>query len=83
MFIYGTPVTAQQWFGYAIALCGIFWYQRDKFFSGSSNSGGSSSGGGSAPAGGSALGGGDKVKGDEVPLLATDAAKQRDQDTSV
>jgi drug/metabolite transporter (DMT)-like permease len=50
MFIYGTPVTAQQWFGYAIALCGIFWYQRDKFFSG----GGGNSGGGS---GGAASGG--------------------------
>jgi hypothetical protein len=32
MAIYGSPVTAQQWIGYAIALCGIFWYQRDKFF---------------------------------------------------
>ena len=32
MAIYHTPVTAQQWAGYAIALVGIFWYQRDKFF---------------------------------------------------
>jgi drug/metabolite transporter (DMT)-like permease len=35
MFVYGSPVTAQQWLGYAIALCGIFWYQRDKFFASS------------------------------------------------
>lgn len=27
MLIYNTSVTAQQWCGYAIALCGIFWYQ--------------------------------------------------------
>jgi drug/metabolite transporter (DMT)-like permease len=33
MIIYKTPVTGQQWLGYAIALVGIFWYQRDKFFS--------------------------------------------------
>lgn len=32
MIIYKTPVTVQQWCGYAIALVGIFWYQRDKFF---------------------------------------------------
>ncbi|GBF99466.1 plastidic phosphate translocator [Raphidocelis subcapitata] len=32
MLVYGTPVTRQQWAGYAVALTGIAWYQRDKFF---------------------------------------------------
>lgn len=31
MMLYGTTVTTHQWLGYAIALIGIFWYQRDKF----------------------------------------------------
>lgn len=31
MNVYGNVVTQQQWFGYAIAVGGIFWYQQDKF----------------------------------------------------
>ncbi|KAI8463355.1 MAG: phosphate/phosphoenolpyruvate translocator protein [Monoraphidium minutum] len=34
VMVYGSKVTGQQWMGYAIALVGILWYQRDKFFSG-------------------------------------------------
>ena len=53
MAIYHNPVTAQQWCGYAIALCGIFWYQRDKFFGGGGSGGGGGGGSGSSAGGGS------------------------------
>lgn len=50
MLVYGNVVTTQQWTGYAIALSGIFWYQREKFFASQQGLGGKgtlSNGGGS------------------------------------
>ncbi|GBF87379.1 phosphate phosphoenolpyruvate translocator [Raphidocelis subcapitata] len=74
MAVYGTPVTRQQWGGYAVALAGIAWYQRDKFWRAPAAddvaSGSGYSGGGD---------GGKEGKEELLPLTERDAQSAEDQ----